>query len=300
MSKLSTKNLILGTAQLGAPYGLGQWRDDTMPEQVALGILDLAAKYGIGAFDTSPDYGSAEQRLHSFISESRSDSFTIFTKIKLVPDVEDKNSWESVKSRLLTLKNNKACDNLYLLLHDERDLSRQYVVRALRALVSDGFMDGWGVSVYSQEAARKAVEVQGCKIVQLPISLFNQSFIRSGVVEMLSNARVEIIARSVFVQGVLLSRRQPTRSLDRSQIVLLEEIEEFAEYNRMSVAQVMVCTVLGMSGVGKVVFGVDNNAQLAQICDRFDAPNITPLPQDLIDRLAQQDCNFFRPETWKT
>ena len=35
-------SFILGTVQLGMQYGLGQWKNETMPEEVAFSILNKA------------------------------------------------------------------------------------------------------------------------------------------------------------------------------------------------------------------------------------------------------------------
>jgi hypothetical protein len=34
--------IILGTVQLGMPYGLGPWKNELMPEATAFSILDAA------------------------------------------------------------------------------------------------------------------------------------------------------------------------------------------------------------------------------------------------------------------
>lgn len=56
--------IILGTVQLGMPYGLGRWKNTLMPESEAFAILDAAWESGLTTLDSSPDYGMAEARLH--------------------------------------------------------------------------------------------------------------------------------------------------------------------------------------------------------------------------------------------
>ena len=77
--------IILGTAQLGMPYGLGKWKHELMPEAVAFSILDRAWERGIRTIDTSPDYGIAEARLGKYLNNNPSKSFNVITKIKNLP-----------------------------------------------------------------------------------------------------------------------------------------------------------------------------------------------------------------------
>ena len=59
--------IIVGTAQLGMPYGMGQWADKVMPEKEAFRILDGAWERGFTTLDTSPDYGLAVERIVKFM-----------------------------------------------------------------------------------------------------------------------------------------------------------------------------------------------------------------------------------------
>ena len=78
--------IILGTVQLGMPYGLGQWRQGLMPESVAFSILDAAWEMGITTLDTSPDYGIAEERIAKYMKINPTKQFHIISKIKSLMD----------------------------------------------------------------------------------------------------------------------------------------------------------------------------------------------------------------------
>ena len=74
--------IILGTVQLGSPYGLGDWKDKVMPESVAFRILDEAWASGINTLDTASSYGLAEDRIAKFLRQNPQKYFHIISKFK--------------------------------------------------------------------------------------------------------------------------------------------------------------------------------------------------------------------------
>ena len=74
--------LILGTVQLGMPYGAGRWANELMPEATAFSILDAAWDSGITTLDTSSHYGVAEERIAKFMRLNPSKNFDLISKVK--------------------------------------------------------------------------------------------------------------------------------------------------------------------------------------------------------------------------
>ena len=74
--------IVLGTVQLGSPYGLGDWKDKVMPESVAFRILDEAWASGINTLDSASNYGLAEDRIAKFLRQNPQKCFHIISKFK--------------------------------------------------------------------------------------------------------------------------------------------------------------------------------------------------------------------------
>ena len=82
VSKSGTiSQIVLGTAQLGMPYGR-HLKQSLMPEEEAFNILSAAWERGITALDTSPDYGLAELRIADITTLKQ---FHVISKIKDYP-----------------------------------------------------------------------------------------------------------------------------------------------------------------------------------------------------------------------
>ena len=82
----SYSDLILGTVQLGQPYGHGLWRDETMPESEAYRILDIAWENGINTVDTSRIH---KKRLVTYLKRNPQKQFHVISKIRNLPNESD-------------------------------------------------------------------------------------------------------------------------------------------------------------------------------------------------------------------
>ncbi len=95
-----------------------------------------------------------------------------------------------------------------LLVHQTGDLDKpgwQYLVEALQEAQTRGLVSRIGVSVYD-EAQLKLVESRfRPELVQLPLNALDRRLIASGALARLKARGVEVHARSVFLQGLLLT-----------------------------------------------------------------------------------------------
>ena len=167
--------IILGTAQLGMQYGIGEFSKIKMSEIQCFKILKKAWQLGINTIDTSPNYGFSERRIYKFLKLNPLINFHIITKLKNIPHQKVE---KFVKKFVINniFKKLKNCLSLTVLLHNEFDLTRSRVVNALDDLVASELISNWGVSAYTIGIAKKTLDIKGCKIIQIPFSLFNQSF----------------------------------------------------------------------------------------------------------------------------
>jgi len=190
--------LCLGTVQFGLPYGVtndsGQVR-----ELEVRSILSLAAQAGIQLLDTAQVYGSSETvlgRCWPLAAPRRLIS-------KLLPMTEPK-TWElsfQVSLRRLATSSLDA-----FLLHRSADLTGSngdLLLTWLESLRSRGLVKRIGVSIYDASEL-DALPLDRLQLVQLPLSLYDQRFLKDGTIDDLCRAGLEIHARSTFLQGLLL------------------------------------------------------------------------------------------------
>lgn len=198
--------LGLGTVQFGLDYGVSNSAGQTAKAQ-ALQILDVARHGGVEVLDTAAAYGDSEAVLGDLLDDPQ--SWKLVTKIAPLPATADRtellrDARESFDRSLRRLQ----VDSVYgLMVHRADNLLQpagEAIWEWMAQLRNRGSLEKIGASVYHPAQARALLERFDIDIVQLPLSVFDQRFAKSGALAELHAAGVEVHARSVFLQGLLL------------------------------------------------------------------------------------------------
>lgn len=192
----------LGTVQFGMEYGLGASRGQVRSEEVR-SLLDVARRFEIGLLDTARAYGSAEEVLGENLHGP--EDFQIVTKI--APQ-RGKPSYETARSSFSASLSALGVNRVYgVLAHHAKDLlapGGHELWRSLRDQRESGRVQRVGASVYTSEEIDLLLERFDIEIIQVPLSVFDQRLIKSGHLARLKDRGVEIHARSLFLQGLVL------------------------------------------------------------------------------------------------
>ena len=191
-------NICLGSAQFGMDYGITN-PNGKVPEYIAREILEFAALNNISYIDTAQSYGSAEQVIGKLVPCSN--DFKISTK--LAPGLSSEFWTTSLNISLAKLK----LSSIYgLLIHNSKDLlgaGGASLISWLKSVKSKGLVSKVGVSIYSKSELN-SIDLDAIDIVQLPVSIYNQSLILDGTIKLLKDYDIEIHARSIFMQGLII------------------------------------------------------------------------------------------------
>lgn len=197
---------ILGTANLTAHYGITN--ATTMSRLEAIALLGRASALGIRELDTAPGYGSAE----AFLGEVHAgERFAVTTKCSGASD-------RSISSQVGdSLRRLGVIFLETVLVHDWSTLDptkAALVAAQLRALLDKGVVGEVGVSVYEDWELERAARLFGTDLgaVQVPLNALDQRLLGNPVIETLASRGVRVLARSVFLQGLLASSELRERS----------------------------------------------------------------------------------------
>lgn len=257
--------LVLGTAQLGSPYGLRS-EDALMPSSVAHDVLSTAAAAGVTHVDTARAYGHAEARVGTSLRRGLSERMAVVTKILPMPEHSGPEFVEASLERSLRLLQTESV--AAVLLHRARDWGRPGVREMLASFMQDGRASAVGVSVQSPEELTAVLSDPLCQYVQIPFNIIDRRWVASHVDGQLTRRSDVIVSvRSVFLRGLLVTDQLdswPINSgLEPAQVIgRLDFLAK--ELRRSSRADLCVGYVLAHEWITSVVLGAETPGQVAE------------------------------------
>jgi aryl-alcohol dehydrogenase-like predicted oxidoreductase len=262
-------------------------------------ILRRAWLSGVDMLDTAASYGQAE----AVIGEMRPDDarFSMVTKCPPLADFRcDSGPVEQIVARVRQSRELLKAEILDgLLVHHAPDLLDPVGPELFRNLVQlkmEGIVRRVGVSVYDPETLAAVLDRYPIEIVQLPLNVFDQRFIKCGAVALLRCRGIEVHVRSVFLQGNLIgegSRLPNALSPVRNRIV---QFQQRARDMGHSPASAALTFVAQCEGVTRVVIGVDSEQQLEESVEAFDRALTTSF--DASD-FNIDDLDIVDPRRWR-
>jgi len=257
----------IGTAQFGAAYGISN-RHGQPTEQEIDEMLELAWLAGVGTIDTAAAYGEAERVIGRTVGGM--DAFRIVTKTLPIADpVLTRAHGRQIAERFMRSLDNLRQDRLHGLLVHQADLllrpGAEHVTEALGALRDQGLVAKIGVSVYGAEQLEAVADRFYFDLVQLPINIADQRLLHSGHLQWLKSRGVEIHARSVFLQGLLLMAPQ---DLPSGLAPIAGELDRFAQAcRRVARSPIEACLqfALAIEAIDCLLVGANTTAELADI-----------------------------------
>jgi len=200
--------LALGTVQFGLDYGITN-QDGQVSLDEAKNILDFAKDNGINTLDTAPAYGNSEKILGQISTEN----FKVVTKTRHFDSLEINNSdVKLLSSDFYHSLEYLRQDSVYgVLVHNADDLLKfgsEKLFKQLQELKQAEKIVKIGVSVYDHSQLQAILDNFDIDLVQLPFNILDRRMIDGGTFAKLQEKDIEVHARSVFLQGLLLMSEQ--------------------------------------------------------------------------------------------
>jgi len=257
-------NIILGTVQIGTKYGL--FTDDRFKEDDEIDlILKKAIAVGINEIDTASAYGDAEDKLKKYIINKNEWKFN--TKIiNCSDDIITDPYISNIEKKIYETQSKLQTINI-VYIHNPKDLYKRNsdkIFKLLENLKKNKIINKIGCSVYDK------IEIDYVKNfsfdnLQIPINIIDQRLLESGILENIKKNNIEIYARSVFLQGLLLN---PNQHLPKNILPLKPYILSFnkkARYLNVSNIELALNFVRSIDLISKCIVGVQNYNQFNEI-----------------------------------
>src|SRR3989338_7603158 len=244
--------LVIGTANFTSPYGV--MADDTsVNERGITEILKLASVNQIDTFDTALGYGDLFElgsKLNYDFSAKK-----IITKFSLLEDF----------NALINKLKNYGYQYHAMLVHDPDNLykiDKNKFLSFVDQVKSLGISNKIGLSVYELSDIDNFKKFFTPQIIQVPLNLLNQTFLSDEFTDYVQKNNIEVHARSLFLQGILLAKKLPNKLYGLNNF-WQEFVNKCSNYN--SRLEVLLNWAFGKSCIAKWVFGVSCVQDLEEI-----------------------------------
>lgn len=298
---MSVARLTLGTAQLGARYGIANRRGRPSDTEVEA-ILSSAFEHGVRSLDTAPDYGDAESRIGEHLRRhGRPAGLALCTKLPRLPAQADAAGLERIVASALDASRRRLeteTIDVYLI-HAAGDLHRHgaALVDALTRLRDAGRIRRAGVSVYDPAELDGAFDGSALTAVQYPFNLFDRRMRRGGRAARLARAGVDAYARSPLLQGLLgIDADDLPASMSVARPYLARLTDLCRGHGRP--ADVALRYAAERSAAGHIVLGVESRAQLDDALDALDAALPAALADEIEREFADLPPELIDPRRW--
>ena len=202
---MSINNLVIGTANFGAKYG---YKKKNYSKKNLREIFDILNKNKINLFDTAHLYNNSEKILGNNLQNAK-----IYTKFSLPL----KNNYDIKKNLNKLFKNSQK--NLKknfiecILIHNtevflKNKKTQSEIINFFEKLKKEKKINKFGFSIYSPSELKQIVKIFIPDVVQLPLNILDQRFLKPDIIRLIKKYNIKIYSRSIFLRGKILRDNQ--------------------------------------------------------------------------------------------
>ena len=283
---INKKKIIIGTANFSLEYGIVNNFKKIKTDEIKK-VIKTCEDNNLNFIDTAKGYGDSEK----LIGEYKKKNFNIITKIPKIYLQEEKKITNYITDLIHdSLKKLKVKNFYAILLHDENQLlskNSKYIYKILKKLQKKKLFNKLGVSFYCPKKLIKTISLFNIDVVQLPINYLNQTFLNENLLSLLKKKNIEIHARSIFQQGILIKKN-----------IKIKKFKNFSNYldlwhkeSKFSRLETAINFIDSQRYIDKYIIGFQNSKQILQILNTKKV-KITSYPD-------YKDNYLKDPRRWK-
>tara|TARA_B100001057_G_scaffold147440_1_gene147358 strand:- start:7668 stop:9017 length:1350 start_codon:yes stop_codon:yes gene_type:complete len=281
------KKIIIGTAQFSKNYGIN--RNNSIDKSFKKKIINFSLKNNLKFFDTSNVYNEYKNLFSNNMDQQ------IILKIFFKQNIDDINQFTEHLVNTHMSKFN--IDKFYgILIHNFEQLPSNQIkkiFKILKILKEKGITNKIGISIYDCNKIIKIINKYQFDILQCPFSIFDQRLLDNNTINKIKKTKIEIHARSIFLQGLLL-KNEIDGYFDKWN-KKFNNYSEWIKKNKIDRMQSALNFVLNHNFIDKIVIGFDSEKQINDILCRLEEYYFLKFP----NYLKVDDIKLINPSNWK-
>lgn len=255
------KKIIIGTAQLSNNYGIFNEKGSIKDKQLKT-ILNYCQKKNILYLDLANSYKNSIHKL----SKNNLLKFNIILK---VGNIDKNNFLFSLKSILKkTLEKLKVKKIYSLMLHHESDikyLKDKEVFQFFLNLKKKKIIKKIGISIYNFKTLGFNLNSFPIGLIQVPFNVLDQRILDKKLQKIIIGKKIEVHARSIFLQGLLLQEPNIKQKIIQKNKLLFNNWHKFNECQQEKKILNCIKFVSQFKVINKFIFGINSIDQLKTI-----------------------------------
>ena len=293
--------LGIGTAQFGLDYGISNTSGQTSLKEVR-SILKVATENGVDVLDTASFYGDSESVIGKCLPEQN--RFRIITRTPcLKKDRYSADDGNIIKKAFCeSLERLRLSSVAGLLIHHADNVlaeGGEFLYEGMLELKSKGLVEKIGFSVYTKEQINQLLDLYDFELIQVPVNVLDQRLIKGGELKKLKNKDIEVHARSIFLQGLLLMDSNNIHPYFDPIKPVINKYRSFIISRGLTPVEGAINFVASVPEIDYIIVGVHTAEQLKANLDGFKSTLKDRIPLENFSMFSLEDSRYINPDLWK-
>lgn len=288
-------NYVLGTVQFGLKYGYYHNNNPVNEDDIEK-IIKISEINKVNELDTANTYGKSESILSKKITNKKNWKFN--TKIRRsFDDIINEDYLDFIKKEINDSFNRFNSLNI-IYIHNPKDLFKQNADKIfyfLENLKKNNIISKIGCSLYNEKEITHAISNYNFDNLQIPISILDQRLLHSNILNKIKQKKIEIYARSIFLQGALLNNLSEISSNINSLYPYIMNFREISDKYKMKYVELALNFVRSIKQIDKIILGVQNFNQYKML---LNLP-FTKIDLELFSSLNCKNEKLIDLRNWK-
>ena len=291
---MSSPRFCIGTVKLGDKnYGYSSAKSDRNVDD----FFNKCKELGIYNFDTSPRYGLSEQILGKYLKSLSKNKVFVSTKVDgLIANsvYAEEKIRSSIEKSLSNLNLNKI-DLLYLHQNSLKIISDKFILDALIKVKQQGLIGSIGASIYNMDELQYVMKNDIFDYVQIPINISDIYFYN---ILLNSKSKIKIVARSIFLQGLLLNLEKGENIKYYQELSkAVDRLNNILKDHNLDLRKALIAYIFSLKNLSMVIMGTTslNNLEINHTNSKINLNNEI---MEELNKFSKDQALWTNPRNW--